>query len=143
MEENQKIQLIYSNIIKINKYKKKLEYNFKEPKNINTNYCVNLKFSSENKIIIEIYSEENPFNQYFKSILTLDDLIKINSNFKSYSNITEIYKIMNNIMNKGNYDIKNNNDSNSFINLVLPINNEQIQISLKKENIAFDANNFF
>ena len=91
MEENQKIQLIYSNIIKINKYRKKLENNFKEPKNINTNYSINLKFSSENKIIIEIYSEENPFNHYFKSILTLEDLIKVNSHFKSYSNIIDMY----------------------------------------------------
>ena len=69
--EQIKYKNIYPNLIKINRYQKKVNAIFKENSQVNNNYNLNLKLSSQMKIILEIYSEENPTNLYFKSILLL------------------------------------------------------------------------
>jgi predicted RNase H-like nuclease (RuvC/YqgF family) len=87
------------------------------------------------KIILEIYSEENPTNLYFKSILTMNELHDLYSDFKTYNNINDIYEFMNNIINKGNYEIKFDGES---AYLILLFNNTKINIILNKEKISFE-----
>ena len=130
----------FPNFIKINRYNKKVNAIFKETASINNNYILNIKLSSQMKIIIEIYSEENPTNLYFKSILTINELKNMHSIFKYYISINDIYESINDIISKGKYEIKFENYSNENIYLFLYINNEQIKIKLKKEKISFEQN---
>ena len=138
--ENMKIEQIkykniYPNLIKINRYQKKVNAIFKENSRVNNNYNLNLKLSLQMKIILEIYSEENPTNLYFKSILTMNELYDLYSDFKTYNNINDIYEFMNNIINKGNYEIKFDGES---AYLILLFNNTKINIILNKEKISFE-----
>jgi len=140
MEEKAKNKLILPNIIKMNKYKKILNNILQEKETINSNYCLIIKLSSQNQLIIEIYSEENPTNKHFKSTLTLKELNKFHSYFKSYNNINEAYESINDIIKKDNYDMGFEGNQNSIINLILIVNNEQIKISLNEEKIPFIQN---
>ena len=130
-----KYKNIYPNLIKINRYQKKVNAIFKENSQVNNNYNLNLKLSSQMKIILEIYSEENPTNLYFKSILTMNELYDLYSDFKTYNNINDIYEFMNDIINKGNYEIKFDGES---AYLILLFNNTKINIILNKEKISFE-----
>ena len=133
--EQIKYKNIYPNLIKINRYQKKVNAIFKENSRVNNNYDLNLKLSSQMKIILEIYSEENPTNLYFKSILTMNELYDLYSDFKTYNNINDIYEFMNDIINKGNYGIKFDGES---AYLILLFNNTKINIILNKEKISFE-----
>ena len=130
----------FPNYIKINKYNTKVNALFREQAVINNNYLLNIKLSSQMKIILEIYSEENPTRLYFKSILTPNELKSMNSFFEYFISINDIYETINDIINKGKYEIKFEDSSNSNIYLFLYINNEQIKILLKKEKISFEQN---
>lgn len=130
-----KYKNIYPNLIKINRYQKKVNDIFKENSHVNNNYNLNLKLSLQMKIILEIYSEENPTNLYFKSILTMNELYDLYSDFKTYNNINDIYEFMNDIINKGNYEIKFDGES---AYLILLFNNTKINIILNKEKISFE-----
>ena len=96
----------------MNKYKKILNNILQEKETINCNYCLIIKLSSQNQLIIEIYSEENPINKHFKSTLTLEELNKFHSYFKSYNNINEAYESINNIIKKDNWYMRF--DDNQF-----------------------------
>ena len=133
--EQIKYKNIYPNLIKINRYQKKVNAIFKENSRVNNNYNLNLKLSLQMKIILEIYSEENPTNLYFKSILTMNELYDLYSDFKTYNNINDIYEFMNDIINKGNYEIKFDGES---AYLILLFNNTKINIILNKEKISFE-----
>ena len=133
--EQIKYKNIYPNLIKINCYQKKVNAIFKENSRVNNNYNLNLKLSLQMKMILEIYSEENPANLYFKSILTMNELYDLYSDFKLYNNINDIYEFMNNIINKGNYEIKFDGES---AYLILLFNNTKINIILNKEKISFE-----
>ena len=133
--EQIKYKNIYPNLIKINRYQKKVNAIFKENSHVNNNYNLNLKLSSQMKIILEIYSEENPTNLYFKSILTMNELYDLYSDFKTYNNINDIYEFMNDIINKGNYEIKFDGES---AYLILLFNNTKINIILNKEKVSFE-----
>ena len=113
--------LINQNKIENRKHEQKLKSYFKESINIKNNYNINLKFSLDNKIIIEIYLEANSFISYYKSLLTLNDLINLNPNFKSHNDIKDIYEEMNDMIKKWNYYIKYSNEFNDLIYLVLII----------------------
>ena len=130
-----KYKNIYPNLIKINRYQKKVNAIFKENSRVNNNYNLNLKLSSQMKIILEIYSEENPTNLYFKSILTMNELYDLYSDFKTYNNVNDIYEFMNDIINKGNYEIKFDGES---AYLILLFNNTKINIILNKEKRSFE-----
>ena len=142
MEEKAKNKLILPNIIKMNKYKKVLNNISQEKENINDNYHLNMKLSSKNQLIIEIYSEENPTNKHFKSTLTLEELINSYSYFKTYNNINEAYEAINNIIKKDNWYMRFDDNQNSKINLILQVDNDQIKISLNQEKIHFNQNDF-
>ena len=128
-------------LIKLSKYQKNLNIIFREKSSMNNNFNINIKISSQQKLIIEIYSEENPTQLYFKAHLTLNDLNNIHPSLKSYTNINDIYELINNMMNKDKYDIKFDNDiniSNAF--LILLNEQEEIKIKLKKEKISLENN---
>ena len=128
-------------LIKLSKYQKNLNIIFREKSSMNNNFNINIKISSQQKLIIEIYSEENPTQLYFKAHLTLNDLNNIHPSLKSYTNINDIYELINNMMNKDKYDIKfdnNINISNAF--LILLNEQEEIKIELNKEKISLENN---
>ena len=115
---------------------------FREKASMNNNFIINLKLSSQQKLIIELYSEENPTNLYFRAHLTLNDLNRMYPCFQSYTNINDIYELMNNMMNKDKYDIKFENNINiSNVLLILLNDKEEIKIKLNKEKITFENNN--
>ena len=126
----------FPNLLKINRYEKKVTI-ISEKKE---NYLLNIKLLTKMKLIFEVYSEENPMNLYFKSTLTLNELNNLHSYFTSYNNINDIYKLINDIVNKGNYEIKFEDNSKTKITLILDINNENIIINLNKEKITFEPN---
>ena len=121
-------------------YKRRLNAIFKEATNTNNIYCVNLKLTSQFKIIFEIYSEENPINLYFKTKLDIKELNTLHSYFNSFKNINDIYEAINDIMRNGNYGIIFNDSQNKKIVLILFINKEQIKIDLNRENISIEQN---
>ena len=128
----------FPNLIKLNRYKKKVNVIFKEIENINNLYYVNFKLSSQLKLIFEIYSDSDPINLYFKSILTLDELKNFYSYFKAYTNINDIYEIINEVINKGKYEINIDENSKTNLELILSFDKEKIIIYLKNEKIHFD-----
>ena len=140
MEETSKNKLILPDIIKLNKYKKTLNNVLQEKEAINNKYHLNIKLSSQDQLIIEIYSEENPTNNHFKSILTLEELVNLHSFFKSYNNINEAYEAINDIIKKDNYNIGFDTNQISKVNLTLQVNNDQIAIPC--EHNDFELNEF-
>ena len=128
------------NILKMNKYKRRINTIFKEAENTNNIYCVNIKLSSQFNIIFEIYSEANPKNLYFKSKLNINDLKSLHTFFYSFKDINEIFEAINDIINKGKYDISFDSSQNKKIILILFVGNEQIKIDINKENISIEGN---
>ena len=135
-----KSQFKLPNLLKINRYAKKVKTIFKENPNLNSSFCLNIKLSSQMKIILEIYSEENPTNLFYKSKLSLNEFHNLHSFFDKYNDINDIYEVINVIINKGLYDIKFESNSNLNVYLILYINNMQIKIHLNKEKIFFQQN---
>ena len=133
-------KLNFPNIIKIKRYKRGINSISKEKGNTTNIYCVNIKLSSQFKIDFEIYSEENPINLYFKSKLNIRELSTLHSYFNSFKNIDDIYEAINDLINKGKYDIVLDDNESKKVILILFLNNEQIKIDLKKENIAIERN---
>ena len=65
----------------------------------------------------------------------MNELYDLYSDFKTYNNINDIYEFMNDIINKGNYEIKFDGES---AYLILLFNNTKINIILNKEKISFE-----
>ena len=130
----------FPNLIKINRYKKNVNILFRENAHLNRNFILNIKLSSQMLLILEIYSEENPTNLYYKSKFNLNELNNLHSYFKSFININDIYEAINEVVNKGKYDIKFEGNSNLKVDLILYINNEQIKFHLNKAKNTFDQN---
>ena len=140
--ESTKSKFNFPKLIKLNKYQKNLNVLFREKASMNNNFIINLKLSSQQNLIIEFYSEENPTNLYFRAHLTLNDLNNMHPCFHSYTNINDIYELINNMLNRDKYDIKFENNTNiSNVILILLNDKEEIKIKLNKEKISFENNN--
>ena len=85
------------------------------------------------KIIIELYSEENPFSFYYKTSLSKEQLNNLHQNFNSYTDITDIYEDINDIISEDDYDIKIEEGTNNKVFLILKVNYDNIYIKLSKD----------
>ena len=130
----------YPNIIKFDRYYKRVEAVFKENAAVNDVYIFNIKVTSQNNLIFEVYSEEKPTSLYYKLNLSIEQLKKLSSLFQSKANINEIYDLINYIISQNSYEIKFENSSNEKIVIILYANKEQVKIILPKEKIMFEPN---
>ena len=130
----------YPNIIKFDRYYKRVEAVFKENAAVNDVYIFNIKVTSQNNLIFEVYSEEKPTSLYYKLNLSIDQLKKLSGLFQSKTNINEIYDLINYIISQNSYEIKFENSSNKAIVIILYADKEQIKIILPKEKIIFESN---
>ena len=118
----------YPNIIKFDRYYKRVEAVFKENAAVNDVYIFNIKVTSQNNLIFEVYSEEKPTSLYYKLNLSIEQLKKLSSLFQSKANINEIYDLINYIISQNSYEIKFENSSNEKIVIILYANKEQVKI---------------
>ena len=130
----------YPNIIKFDRYYKRVAALFKDNAEINDVYIFNIKVASQNNLIFEVYSEEKPTSLYYKLNLSIDQLKKLSGLFQSKTNINEIYDLINYIISQNSYEIKFENSSNKAIVIILYADKEQIKIILPKEKIIFESN---
>ena len=130
----------YPNIIKFDRYYKRVAALFKDNAEINDVYIFNIKAASQNNLIFEVYSEEKPTSLYYKLNLSIDQLKKLSGLFQSKTNINEIYDLINYIISQNSYEIKFENSSNKTIVIILYADKEQIKIILPKEKIIFESN---
>ena len=130
----------YPNIIKFDRYYKRVAALFKDNAEINDVYIFNIKAASQNNLIFEVYSEEKPTSLYYKLNLSIDQLKKLSGLFQSKTNINEIYDLINYIIGQNSYEIKFENSSNKAIVIILYADKEQIKIILPKEKIIFESN---
>ena len=130
----------YPNIIKFDRYYKRVAALFKDNAEINDVYIFNIKVASQNNLIFEVYSEEKPTSLYYKLNLSIDQLKKLSGLFQSKRNINEIYDLINYIISQNSYEIKFENSSNKAIVIILYADKEQIKIILPKEKIIFESN---
>ena len=130
----------YPNIKKFDRYYKRVEAVFKENAEVNDVYIFNIKVSSQDNLIFEVYSEEKPTSLYYKLNLSVEQLQKLSSLFESKTNINEIYDLINYIISQNSYEIKFENSSNEKIVIILYADNEQVKIILPKEKIIFEPN---
>ena len=130
----------YPNIIKFDRYYKRVAALFKDNAEINDVYIFNIKVESQNNLIFEVYSEEKPTSLYYKLNLSIDQLKKLSGLFQSKTNINEIYDLINYIISQNSYEIKFENSSNKAIVIILYADKEQIKIILPKEKIIFESN---
>ena len=130
----------YPNIIKFDRYYKRVAALFKDNAEINDVYIFNIKVVSQNNLIFEVYSEEKPTSLYYKLNLSIDQLKKLSGLFQSKTNINEIYDLINYIISQNSYEIKFENSSNKAIVIILYADKEQIKIILPKEKIIFESN---
>ena len=130
----------YPNIIKFDRYYKRVAALFKDNAEINDVYIFNIKVASQNNLIFEVYSEEKPTSLYYKLNLSIDQLKKLSGLFQSKTNINEIYDLINYIISQNSYEIKFENSSNKTIVIILYADKEQIKIILPKEKIIFESN---
>ena len=130
----------YPNIIKFDRYYKRVAALFKDNAEINDVYIFNIKAASQNNLIFEVYSEEKPTSLYYKLNLSIDQLKKLSGLFQSKTNINEIYDLINYIISQNSYEIKFENSSNKAIVIILYADKEQIKIILPKEKIIFESN---
>ena len=130
----------YPNIIKFDRYYKRVAALFKDNAEINDVYIFNIKVASQNNLIFEVYSEEKPTSLYYKLNLSIDQLKKLSGLFQSKTNINEIYDLINYIISQNSYEIKFENSSNKTIAIILYADKEQIKIILPKEKIIFESN---
>ena len=131
----------YPNLIKFDRYYKRVENVITREKAANDNvYVFNIKLLPNNEIMFEVYSEEKPTLFYYKLNVTIDELKNAVPLFQSKNNINEIYDEINKIVDKNNYELKFEDSSYKKMVIFLFINNEQVKISLPKEKIEFEPN---
>ena len=131
----------YPNLIKFDRYYKIVENLKTREKATNDNvYVFNIKLLPKNEIMLEVYSEEKPTLFYYKLKVTIDELKNAVPLFESKNSINEIYDVINNIIDKNNYELKFEDSSYKKMVIFLFINNEQVKISLPKEKIEFEPN---
>ena len=139
--ETIKPKLNFPKLTKLNKYQKKINLIVQEKASMDNNFNINIKLSSQLKMIIEVYSEENPINLYYRTHLTLNDLNNLHPCFQTYKNISDIYELINNMINKDKYAIKFENDSNALNAVLILLNDkDEIKIKLIKEKMSFENN---
>ena len=131
----------YPNLIKFDRYYKRVENIItREKAAIDNVYVFNIKLLPKNEIMFEVYSEEKPTLFYYKLNVTIDELKNAVPLFHSKNSINEIYDVINNIIDKNNYELKFEDPSYKKMVVFLFINNEQVKISLPKEKIEFETN---
>jgi len=108
------------------------------PIKINENiYTLKSKLDEENnKLIITCQIISNMSLYYYESSFSLDDMIKLNKNFKICENINEIDSFINQSIQDNKITLKNDNENN--LKIIISIfnirgNEEQFEINLKKQ----------
>ena len=131
---------IYTNLLKYDRYYKIVDAKFKQSSVIIDKYILNIKLTTRNELILEIYAEENPTNLYYKLKLTIEQLNNMHPLFQSKNDINEIYDIINSVVSQNGYEVKYENFSNVNIVMLLYVNKQKIKFTLPKEKITFEPN---
>ena len=131
---------VYTNLLKYDRYYKIVDAKFKQTAVVIDKYVFNIKLSAKNELIYEIYAEENPTNLFYKLKLTFEQLKNMHPIFKSKKDISEIYDIINSVVNQNGYEIKYENFSNANIIMTLFIDKKGVKFTLPKEKVTFEPN---
>ena len=110
---------------------------FKEFPNLLNEYYLKVGYSKDNQLILICYNIILLDNIRYEAKISITELYQLSSAFKTYQNISQIFEVILQIINNGNFEIVK--ESKKILNFIITItdmfsNNIKALISLQESN---------